>query len=139
MIASMCQPGTNGVWGSMIRHAWRTNSRKCRAASSRSTFARSCGLANQDCKLLEFFIGKLPQFRRRSDGDRSTARPAVFVAEVILVAKKILGEENVRSRVPLVGQCPQVPAKRYPAASLAAIDRFGEVRLLFPAFQCSHA
>src|SRR5258708_5235611 len=91
MIASMCQPGTNGVWGSMTSQAWRTNSRRLRVASSRSTFARALGLANQGAKLLEFVIGKLRKLGRRTDLDRSAARATMFVAEVVFVSEKILG------------------------------------------------
>src|SRR5258708_2694283 len=102
MIASMCQPGTNGVRGSMTSHAWYTNSRRLRVASSRSTFARALGLANQDAKLFEFFIGKFAELRRGTDYDRTAVRATVFVAEIILVAQKILGQKNVGRRISLV-------------------------------------
>src|SRR6266699_262227 len=98
MIASICQPGTNGVRGSMMGHAWRTNSRKYLVASSRSTFARAFGFCNQQAKLFEFVMGKLTKFWCRADHDRPTTRATVLVAEVILVAQKILGQEDVRRR-----------------------------------------
>src|ERR1700674_2469542 len=129
MMASMCHPGTNGVSGSMMGQVWRTNSRRFRVASSRSTFARALGFANQEAKLLEFFIGQFRKFGRGTDYDGTASGTTVFVAEVILVAQKILGQENVGRRVSLVGQAPQVAAKRYPSSGFAALHGFGKVRM----------
>src|SRR5271155_2758557 len=120
IMASMCHPGTNGVRGSMTAHAWSTNSRKLRAAISRSTFARTLGFANQEDKLFELFIGQIRKLGRRADRDRTPVRAAEFIGDVILVPQKILGQEDVGRRLSLVGQAPQVASKRYPSASLAA-------------------
>ena len=59
MIASMCHPDTNGVDGSMIGHAWRTNSPKLRVACSWSISARREGLLSKLPKLFKFVIGQL--------------------------------------------------------------------------------
>src|SRR5712691_7609617 len=56
----------------------RTNSRRLRVASSRSTFARAFGLANQEAKLLEFFIVKLGEFGRGADRDGTAVWAAML-------------------------------------------------------------
>ena len=63
MIASMCQPGTNGVDGSTTAQAWRTNSPSWRVASSAVNLCRRQGLVSNGSKLFEFFIGQLGKIR----------------------------------------------------------------------------
>src|SRR5579864_432259 len=139
MIASMCQPGTKIVEGSTTCHAWRTNSRRLRVASSRSTFTRAFGLANQEAKLFEFFIAKLGEFGCGTNHDRTAVRTSVLVGEIILVAEQILGQENIRRRVALVSQGPQVPAKRDTSPSLPPRHCFSKRGLALPALDGSRA
>ena len=73
-MASMCQPGTNGVDGSMIGQAWRTNSPKAARARSASISSRREGLLSNEAKLFEFFIGKLGIIRFGCDLDRAARR-----------------------------------------------------------------
>jgi len=81
-------------------------------ASSRSTFARTFGLAKETPKLPEFFIGVVGHFRGRANLDCAAVWPAQFAREVVLVAEKILRKENVRGRVALRREPPQVAPER---------------------------
>src|SRR4029434_6573751 len=94
IIASMCQPATNGVEGSTIGHAWRTNSRRLRAANSQSISVSRFGLANKSAQQFEFFIGQFGEVRPRFDSNGRPARTAVLVAEVVFVTQQILGKED---------------------------------------------
>src|SRR5262249_50059863 len=134
-----CQPGTNGVRGSMTGHAWSTNSRRLRVASWRSTFARAFGLANQDAKLLEFVICQSVELWCRTDHDRTAIRAAMLVAEVVFVAQEVLGEENVGRRITLLGQCPEAAAQRETSPSFSTFHGFCKCRLALPALDRAHA
>src|SRR5688572_22605772 len=94
MIASMCQPGTNGVDGSTTCQACRTNSRRCRVASSRSISSRSKGFVSNGAKLAELFIGKLRKVGSRRNLDRASGSASVLGVHHIAVAEQVLGEEG---------------------------------------------
>src|SRR5271170_4717722 len=134
-MASMCQPGTNGVNGSTTCQAWRTNSRRLRVAYSRSSFRRALGFANQDCKLLDFVIGKLSKLRRRTDYDRTSVGTTVFIGEVILVANDILGQKNRCGDVSLRREREQHPANGHAALGLGCFHGFSELANLSPSLQ----
>jgi hypothetical protein len=71
---------TKGVRGSMIGHAWRTNSRKyaCRQFAL-NLCAGVRFLPTSIAKLFEFVMGKLSEFWRRTDHDRATTRATMLI------------------------------------------------------------
>jgi hypothetical protein len=88
--------------------------------------------------LSEFFINRFAEFGRRTDHYRTAVRTAVLVAEVILIAPDILGQDNIRSWVPFHFQAPQVATKRDAPPSLAAFHCLGESGLSHPTLYCSN-
>src|SRR5262249_8461527 len=112
MIASMCQPGTNGVDGSTISQACRTNSRRLRAANSASSSSRIPDLVSKGSKLANFVLCQLGKIWFGCNLDRAARCTGDFTIEIILVAKKVFGEEDRGCHVARVRQAKQIPADR---------------------------
>src|SRR5262249_60463370 len=91
MIASMCQPGTNGVDGSTIFQACRTNSRRLRKANSASSSSRIPDLVSKGAKLANFVICQLGKVWFGCNLDRAARCTGEFAIYVIFVAKQVLG------------------------------------------------
>src|ERR1700692_1803213 len=99
MIASMCQPWTNGVEGSTTRQASRTKSPSLRVANSESISSSREGLVSKGAKLLEFIIGQLREGRFGCDLDWATSQTSVLGVYDVAVTKQVLREENGGSDV----------------------------------------
>src|ERR1035438_5192766 len=93
-MASMCQPGTKGVDGSITGHACWTKSLKLRVASSLSISSRREGLVSNVAKQSEFFIGQLRKIRPSCDLNRPTGQAAVFGVDDVPIAEQVLREKD---------------------------------------------
>src|SRR5207244_586564 len=110
MMASMCQPGMSGVDGSRTCQTNSTKSFRLRLASSPSISLTSVGLDSKSFKLLEFFIGELREVWFGRNLDRTAGRTTVLVAEVVFVAKNILGKKDGAGDVARIRLTKQNPA-----------------------------
>src|SRR5713101_3969436 len=132
MMASMCQPGTNGVDGSTMAQACLTNSSRLREANSASSSSRKKGLVSNCAKLLEFFICQFRKIRFGRNLDRATSYTGEFVIDVILVTKQILGKEDGGGDVAGSRKAKQCAANRYSSLRLRPFHDFVELLHLAP-------
>src|SRR6266852_1378116 len=132
MVASMCQPGTNGVDGSTISQACLTNSSRLREANSASSSSRKKGLVSNCAKLLEFFICQFRKIRVGRNLDLATSYTGEFVIDVILVTKQIFGQEDGGGDVAGSCEAKQCAANRYSSLRPGAFHDFVELLHLPP-------
>src|SRR5712691_1483367 len=132
MIASMCQPGTNGVEGSTISQACMTNSSRLREANSASSSSRKKGLVSNCAKLLEFFICQFRKIRFGRNLNRAAGRAGEFVIDVIFVTKQIFGKEDGGGDVAGSCEAKQCAANRDPSLRPGPFHDFVELLHLPP-------
>src|SRR5437588_437906 len=110
IMASMCQPGMNGVAGSRTCHITLTKSFRLRVASSRSISLIRFGLESKSFKLLEFFTVQFRKIGLRGNLDRPAGRATVLVIDVIFVPEQILRKKNGGGNVAVARLPKEIPA-----------------------------